>query len=96
MALNVSSAHLLTCSLHVFFFHESNTNGNLSEMDESLILIEAIREASLPKFLPQDVPLFEKIIADIFPGAVVSTVNQVAFEVIRLLKTITDDFDEEY
>ncbi|XP_039091728.1 dynein heavy chain 14, axonemal [Hyaena hyaena] len=57
-----------------------NTNGNLSEMDESLILIEAIREASLPKFLPQDVPLFEKIIADIFPGAVVSTVNQVAFE----------------
>ncbi|XP_029790782.1 dynein heavy chain 14, axonemal [Suricata suricatta] len=57
-----------------------NANGNLSETDESLILIEAIREARLPKFLPQDVPLFEKIIADIFPGATVLTVNQAALE----------------
>lgn len=53
-------------------------------------------EASLPKFLPEDIPRFEKIIGDIFPGAAVSTANQIALEVIRLLKTITNDLDVEY
>lgn len=40
-----------------------------------------MREASLPKFLPEDVPLFEKIIGDIFYGATVPKVNQIALEV---------------
>ncbi|XP_004439654.1 PREDICTED: dynein heavy chain 14, axonemal [Ceratotherium simum simum] len=53
---------------------------NLSETDETLIIIEAVREVSLSKFLPEDVTLFEKIIGDIFPGATVSKVNQVALE----------------
>ncbi|EFB17646.1 hypothetical protein PANDA_017990, partial [Ailuropoda melanoleuca] len=44
-----------------------NTNDHLSETDEALIIIEAIREATLPKFLPEDIPRFEKIIGDIFP-----------------------------
>lgn len=74
----------------------SNTNSELSETDESLILTEAVREASLPKFLPEDVPLFEKIMADIFPGAAVSTENQVALEVIRLLEIVTSGLDVEY
>uniref|UniRef100_G1MBG8 Dynein axonemal heavy chain 14 n=1 Tax=Ailuropoda melanoleuca TaxID=9646 RepID=G1MBG8_AILME len=52
----------------------------LSETDEALIIIEAIREATLPKFLPEDIPRFEKIIGDIFPGAAVSTANQIALE----------------
>ncbi|XP_073755948.1 dynein axonemal heavy chain 14 isoform X3 [Callorhinus ursinus] len=57
-----------------------NTNDHLSETDETPIIIEALREASLPKFLPEDVPRFEKIIGDIFPGVAVSTASQVALE----------------
>nr|XP_008522547.1 PREDICTED: dynein heavy chain 14, axonemal-like [Equus przewalskii] len=57
-----------------------NTSDNLSETDETLIIIETVREASLSKFLPEDVPLFEKIIGDVFPGATVSKVNQIALE----------------
>uniref|UniRef100_A0A8C5W1I2 Dynein axonemal heavy chain 14 n=1 Tax=Microcebus murinus TaxID=30608 RepID=A0A8C5W1I2_MICMU len=53
---------------------------NLSEADETLIIIEAIREASLPKCPPEDVPLFEKIIGDIFPGVTVLKANQLALE----------------
>uniref|UniRef100_A0A667I290 Dynein axonemal heavy chain 14 n=1 Tax=Lynx canadensis TaxID=61383 RepID=A0A667I290_LYNCA len=64
-----------------------NTNSELSETDESLILTEAVREASLPKFLPGDVPLFEKIMADICPGAAVSTENQVALEKVVSIAT---------
>ena len=75
---------------------QSNTNSELSETDESLILTEAVREVSLPKCLPEDVPLFEKIMADIFPGAAVSTENQVALEVIRLLEIVTNGLDVEY
>ncbi|XP_048968435.1 dynein axonemal heavy chain 14 isoform X2 [Canis lupus dingo] len=57
-----------------------NTDDHLSETDETLIIIEAIREASLPKFLPKDAPHFEKIIRDFFPGATFSTANQIALE----------------
>eukprot|EP00074_Homo_sapiens_P031231 NP_001364.1 dynein heavy chain 14, axonemal isoform 1 [Homo sapiens] len=52
----------------------------LSEADETLIVIEAIREASLPKCPPEDVPLFENIIGDIFPEVTVLKVNQLALE----------------
>ncbi|XP_042781926.1 dynein axonemal heavy chain 14 isoform X4 [Panthera leo] len=64
-----------------------NTNSELSETDESLILTEAVREVSLPKCLPEDVPLFEKIMADIFPGAAVPTENQVALEKVVSIAT---------
>uniref|UniRef100_A0A2R9AUA6 Dynein axonemal heavy chain 14 n=1 Tax=Pan paniscus TaxID=9597 RepID=A0A2R9AUA6_PANPA len=53
---------------------------NLSEADETLIVVEAIREASLPKCPPEDVPLFENIIGDIFPEVTVLKVNQLALE----------------
>ncbi|KAM9212758.1 dynein axonemal heavy chain 14 [Dugong dugon] len=65
-----------------------NTGESLSETDETLIIIQAIREASLPKFLPGDVPLFEKIIGDIFPGATVPNVNQLALEKAVFIATL--------
>ncbi|PNJ39368.1 DNAH14 isoform 1 [Pongo abelii] len=57
-----------------------DTSDNLSEANETLIVIEAIREASLPKCPPEDVPLFENIIGDIFPEVTVLKVNQLALE----------------
>ena len=55
-----------------------------------------MREVCLPKFLAEDVPLFEQIIGDIFPQATVAKVNQIALEVKRPLKVVTNDLDTEY
>ncbi|XP_067884712.1 dynein axonemal heavy chain 6-like [Heterodontus francisci] len=40
----------------------------MSQIDESHILISALKDANLPKFLAEDVPLFENILDDLFPG----------------------------
>ncbi|XP_073527968.1 dynein axonemal heavy chain 14 isoform X2 [Phyllobates terribilis] len=40
----------------------------LSPEKETLIIISALKEANLPKFLAEDVILFENIMADLFPG----------------------------
>uniref|UniRef100_UPI00398F3748 dynein axonemal heavy chain 6-like n=1 Tax=Pristiophorus japonicus TaxID=55135 RepID=UPI00398F3748 len=45
-----------------------NTKKPLSQTDESHILINAVKDANLPKFLAEDVPLFGNILADLFPG----------------------------
>ncbi|XP_063775070.1 dynein axonemal heavy chain 14 isoform X3 [Pseudophryne corroboree] len=43
--------------------------------DETLIIISALKEANLPKFLAEDVPLFESIMADLFPGVAQEKTN---------------------
>lgn len=40
-----------------------------SDMSEALVLMRALRDSNLPKFVYDDVPLFLGLVADLFPGA---------------------------
>ena len=51
-----------------------------SHLAEDVMLIRAMRDSNLPKFLPADIELFQNIISDVFPGV------DVPFQVSRLLQ----------
>lgn len=46
----------------------SDLNRAITPEEEVYIQIHALRDANLPKFLAEDVPLFESLMADLFPG----------------------------
>jgi dynein heavy chain, axonemal len=51
--------------------------GNLKrqnpEESENSLLIRAMRDANVPKFLSEDLPLFSALITDLFPGVELET-----------------------
>ena len=37
-------------------------------MPEDIVLIRAMRDSNIPKFIKEDLPLFNAIVKDLFPG----------------------------
>lgn len=42
---------------------------NNPKMAEDIVLIKAMRDSNIPKFIKEDLPLFNAIIKDLFPDS---------------------------
>lgn len=51
-----------------------------SEMREDLVLMRALRDSNMPKFVFEDVPLFKGLIGDLFPNM---DCPRVGYEVLK-------------
>lgn len=61
----------------------SNKKKRFSAEEETLIIMKALKEVNLPKFLTDDVLLFEGIMTDLFPEMKVPKVNPKRLEVMK-------------
>jgi dynein heavy chain len=44
-------------------------------LNEEVVLIRAMRDSNVPKFLKDDLPLFSALINDLFPGVVIPEID---------------------
>jgi dynein heavy chain len=51
-----------------------------THLSEEVVLIRAMRDSNVPKFLKHDLPLFQALIQDLFPGVVIPGVKYGHFE----------------
>ena len=70
-----------------------NMAGNLKRAEptagEDLVLIRAMRDSNVPKFLSHDIPLFNAIVQDLFPGFEIPPIANPQLE-----KVIIEKIDE--
>lgn len=57
--------------------------------NEDLLLIRAMRDSNVPKFLEHDLPLFHGIVCDLFPGVVVPYVDYGVLQ--EAIEAVLDD-----
>lgn len=50
------------------------------DLEEDIVLIRAMRDSNVPKFLKDDLPLFSALIQDLFPGKQIPDVSFVELE----------------
>ena len=67
--------------LKIFYLFSKSKKPQFTADQESYLLIHALNDANLPKFLAEDVPLFESILADLFPGITPPQQDQTLLEV---------------
>jgi len=48
---------------------------SFSDLQEDIVLMRALRDMNMPKFVYEDVPLFTGLITDLFPGVVADRVG---------------------
>lgn len=66
----------------IFFF----TRASLSSEEEFDIFFAALQDFNLPKFIPEDVPLFKSIMQDVFPNVIVDKDVHSQLEVVKKKK----------
>jgi dynein heavy chain, axonemal len=48
-----------------------NIKRNNQGEKEDIILIQAMRDSNIPKFIKDDLPLFNALLQDLFPGVII-------------------------
>jgi len=48
-----------------------NIKRNNQAEKEDIILIQAMRDSNIPKFIKDDLPLFNALLQDLFPGVII-------------------------
>ena len=70
--------------------------GTNIEEHEAGLLLKAIHSTNLPKFVTEDIPLFEQILADVFPGLAKPGHGDKIFQVSTSVDTLVLNFTGFY